>query len=103
MNVTSIRVIESSSTARRLDAARSFVRAHPPATEILLLGTTREAIDDFVRELSIESGATFGLHRFTLSQLAARLAEPTFAARGLAPCSGVANEALVTRAAFETL
>lgn len=96
-------MLESRSTAQRLDEAIEFVRAYPPGTEILLLGAAREAIDDFVRELSAEWGATFGLHRFTLTQLAARLAEPTFAGSGIAPCSVLSTEALVTRATFETL
>jgi CRISPR/Cas system-associated exonuclease Cas4 (RecB family) len=101
--VSSIRALESSSAAQRIAAAADFVCAYPPGTEILLLGPTREAIDDFVRGLSAEHGATFGLHRLTLTQLAARLAEPTFAVEGVAPCTPLASEALVTRASFETL
>ena len=67
-------------------AAAEFINSHPAGTEILLVGATREAVDDFVRGLSAEVGATFGLHRFTLKQLAARFAEPVLAAEGIAPC-----------------
>ena len=67
-----MRVLQSSSAVRRLAAAAEFVRSHPAGTEVLLIGSTREAVDDFVRRISVEAGATFGLHRFTLKQLAAR-------------------------------
>lgn len=96
-----IRVVCSSSAGARLEAAAAFVSNFPPGTELLLLGATREAVDDFVRELS--AGATFGLHRFTLGQLASRLAEPMLAAEGIAPCTSLGKEALATRAVREVL
>ena len=98
-----MRILQSSSAVRRLAAAAEFVRSQPAGTEMLLVGATREAIDDFVREISAEAGATFGLHRFTLKQLAARFAEPVLAAEGIAPCGPLASEALATRATFEAL
>jgi hypothetical protein len=45
--------------------------------------------------------ATFGLHRFRLTQLAARLALVRLAANGIAPGSAVGAEALAVRAAYE--
>jgi CRISPR/Cas system-associated exonuclease Cas4 (RecB family) len=98
-----MRILQSSSAARRLAAAAEFVRSYPAGTEMLLVGATREAIDDFVRGLSNEAGATFGLHRFTLKQLASRFAEPVLAAQGFAPCGPLASEALATRATYEAL
>jgi ATP-dependent helicase/nuclease subunit B len=96
-----IRVVQSSSAARRLESAAAFVRGFPPGTELLLVSATREAVDDFVRQLPGE--ATFGLHRFTLAGLAARLAEPVLAAESIAPCTLLGGEALATRAVHAAL
>ena len=96
-----IRVLESSSGEERLTAAREFVRSFPPATETLLLGASRDAIDDFARQVSADAGGTFGLYRFTITQLAARLAAPEFARLGLAPATSLGSEAVTVRATFE--
>jgi hypothetical protein len=40
-------------------------------------------VDDFVRELARSVQATFGLHRFSLTQLAARLAVGRLAGAGI--------------------
>src|SRR5436309_14803758 len=45
--------------------------------------------------------ATFGLHRFSLAQFAARLAMGNLAAGGVTPCPAVCAEALAVRAADE--
>lgn len=95
-----LHVVVSPSGAERLAAARAFVQDFPPATEILLVGASREAVDDLVREIA---GATFGLHRASLIQLAARLAAPELARRGLAPGSVLGAEAVAARATFEVL
>jgi RecB family exonuclease len=77
------------------------VLAFPPDAERLLVGASRDAVDDFARTVARAQGATFGLHRFTLTQLAARLAQGALAARGLAPASTLGAEAVAARAAFE--
>jgi CRISPR/Cas system-associated exonuclease Cas4 (RecB family) len=96
-------VVESSAAADRLAAAADFVRSFDPGTELVLLGATREAIDDFARTLAAEHGASFGWHRFTLTQLAAFLAQPLLAARGIAPIVPVTAAALAARAIFAEL
>ena len=58
-------------------------------------------MDDLARAIAIGSGATIGLHRFSLTQLAARLAAPVLAAEGLAPATPLASEAVAARATFE--
>lgn len=98
-----IRIITSNSAVERLEAARAFVQSLSPSTEGLLLGASREAIDDFVREVSVSAGATFGLHRFTLTQLAALLAQPELATKGLVQSTVLGAEAVAIRATFETL
>jgi hypothetical protein len=94
-----IRVLESASTEVRLYAARNFVQQFPPATELILVGPSRDAIDDFARSSAPQ--ASFGWHRFTLPQLAKRLATPELAARGLARATALGVEAVAARAAFE--
>jgi hypothetical protein len=84
-----MRIVLSSSAAVRLDAARQFVLDSPPAAEVLVVGATRGAADDLVRALAGARGATFGLYRFSLTQLAARLAAPLLAADRLSPATAL--------------
>jgi ATP-dependent helicase/nuclease subunit B len=98
-----IRVFVSPSSAERVTVAREFVCSFPPVGERLLIGSSREAVDHFVREISVTEQATFGLHRFSLTQLAARLATMEFARRGLVHSTPLGAEAVAARATFETL
>ena len=88
------------STAEGIAAPAEFIRSFAAATELLLVGSSREAVDDLVRGLAHTSGATFGLHRFSFTRLAARLASRRLAA-GVIPSSAVGAEALAARAAYE--
>jgi CRISPR/Cas system-associated exonuclease Cas4 (RecB family) len=97
----SLRVHVSSSGPERLAEAERFVSALGPATELVVVAATREAADDFCRGLVTRRGASFGLHRFTLGQLASRAAGASLAARGLAVCSAFGAEAVAARAVFE--
>lgn len=94
-----IRVLESNSNEARLQAATEFVRKFAPATEIILVGPSRDSVDDFARAAA--PAASFGWHRFTLPQLAKRLAAAELAARGLARATALGVEAVAARAAFE--
>jgi ATP-dependent helicase/nuclease subunit B len=96
-----LRVLQSPSAAERIAAAAEFIRSFAAATELLLVSSSREAVDDLVRRLAHTSGATFGLHRFSLTQFAARLAIGRLAAAGVTPSSAVGAEALAVRAAYE--
>jgi ATP-dependent helicase/nuclease subunit B len=96
-----LRILQSPSAAERIAAAAEFIRSFDVATELLLVGSSREAVDDLVRGLAHTSGATFGLHRFSFTQFAARLAIGKLAAAGVAPSSAVGAEALAVRAAYE--
>jgi CRISPR/Cas system-associated exonuclease Cas4 (RecB family) len=93
--------IQSGSAAVRLREARRFLEQFEPGAEVLLLGASRGAVDDLARAISLERGATFGLHRLSFTQLAARLALMELAARGRAPTTSLGHEAVATRAAFE--
>jgi ATP-dependent helicase/nuclease subunit B len=98
-----LRVLQSPSAAERITVAAEFIRSFAAATELLLVGSSREAVDELVRGLAQASGATFGLHRFSLTQLAARLATPKLALDGLAPATSLGNDAVAARAVYEAL
>jgi ATP-dependent helicase/nuclease subunit B len=99
--VAQIRAVQSASAAIRLRAARTFVDRFAAGDEVLLLGASRGAIDDFARTIAVQRGATFGLHRLSFTQLAARIAAADLARRGQSPASGLGHEAVAARAAFE--
>ena len=69
-----LQVFESGCAAERLDTARKFLSGVSANTEVIVVGNSRTAADDFVRDRSTESNATFGVHRFSLTQLAVRFA-----------------------------
>jgi ATP-dependent helicase/nuclease subunit B len=94
-------LVDAGSGQARLAAAEAFVLGFPAGSELLLVGATRDAIDDLVRGLTPERGATFGLHRFSLTQLAAQLAAVRLAEQGVAPASGLGTEVLAAHCAFE--
>ena len=93
--------IRSASASLRLQEAREFLNSFSPGTEVLLLGASRGPVDDLARTIAMEKGATFGLHRLSFTQLAARLAAAELAANGQAPSSALGYEAVAARAAFE--
>ena len=94
------RLLESSSARERLTAAHDFIRSFPPGTEILVVGASRESVDDFVRSATGET-ATFGLHRFSFWQLVSTLAAVEVATEGLAPATPLAAQSVCARAAFD--
>ena len=96
-----LHALVSASAGHRLAAATRFIDGLGPAVEVVIVAPTREAADDFCRGLAVARGATFGLHRFTLGQLAARAAGVSLAARGLAPSTPLGAEAVAARATFE--
>ena len=98
-----VRVVESASTELRVGEACAFVRANLGHSDLLLVGASRHAADDLARSVAIERGATLGLHRFSLVQLAARLAAPILAVDRRSPATGLGTEAVAARATFEAL
>ena len=97
-----IRIVESSATELRLAEARRFVSARIASrSDVHVVGASRGAADDFVRSIAAASGATIGVHRFSLTQLAARLASPALAADGFSPATWLGSEAVAARAVFD--
>ena len=101
--MAAIQIFQSPAARHRLAAAAHFVASFTPSTELLLVGASREAVDDFARELSGRQRATFGIHRFSLTELASRLAAMELARLGVAPATRLGAEAVAARGAFETL
>jgi ATP-dependent helicase/nuclease subunit B len=97
------RLIESSSAQLRLDAARTFVREHSARGDVWIVAASRGAADDLARALAAGAGATIGLHRFSLGQLALHLAGAVLAADDRAPATYLGSEAVAARATFDAL
>jgi CRISPR/Cas system-associated exonuclease Cas4 (RecB family) len=98
-----LRVITSTSAAARLDAARHFLEHRPPAAEVVIVGASRGAADDLARSLARRAGATFGLTRFSLTELAARAAASRVASARRLPGSQAGAEAMAARASFDAI
>lgn len=94
-------VFRSPAAADRLAAAAAFVHRFPGATEVLIVGASRDAADDLARRVTARRGATFGLHRTSLTGLAMRCAAAHLAVRGVAPATRLGGEALAARVTFE--
>ena len=94
------RVVPSTSAAARLAAAAEFLETRPPFAEVIVVGASRGSADDLAREVSRRLGATFGILRFSLTELAARAAAQAF--DGLrTPGTQAASEAMAARATFD--
>ena len=82
---------------RRIWRARAWLESRVQAEEVLIVGATLDAANELVRRVAKEKGAAFGWHRLTLPQLAAAVAAPALATRGLVPLSQLGTEAVVAR------
>jgi len=98
-----VRILVSSAAEDRLAAAADFLSESSAASERLIVGSSREAVDRFVHRIVVPLKVTFGLHRFTLTQLAAYLATPDFARRRVAHSTPLAAEAVAARSVFEAI
>ena len=98
-----LRIITSVSAAARLEWARRFLRSHPPPSEVVIVGASRGAADDLARRLAIDAGATFGITRFSLTELAARSAAILLAGARRIPGTQTGAEAAAARAVFDAI
>ncbi len=95
------RLIASPSASARLAAATSFLHQRPSSGETLIVGASRGAADDLARAIGRQVGATFGLSRFSLTELAARIASAQLAGGRRSPGGFAGSEALAVRAVFD--
>ena len=98
-----LRIVTSTSAAARLDAARVFLAGRPSASELVIVGASRGAADDFARAIARGAGATFGLTRFSLTELAARAAATRIEGARRARGTDAGAEAIAARAVFEAI
>lgn len=94
-------IVESTSAAVRLERASAFLERFPPHQPITVVAATRGAADDLARRLASRRGATIGLSRFSLTQLAARVAATRLAGAGIAPSTSLGVEAVASCVAFD--
>jgi hypothetical protein len=88
----------SSISDRRIARAKLWLESRASAQEVLIVGSNLDAANELARSICQTRSAAFGWHRITFTQLAAVLAAPRMAARGLVSVSGLGVEALVCRA-----
>lgn len=91
------KLIISASNHRRIREARSWLEAREPTEEVLIVGATLDAANELARTVARERGAVLGWHRLSLPQLAAAVARPTLASRGLVPISRIGTHAIAAR------
>lgn len=96
-------LIIAASTKVRLEGARSWLESFAHDREVLVLVPHSIGADQLVHELVALTGSRFGLQRFTLTRLAARLAAPELARRGAVPCTALSLTAVITRAAHRVV
>ncbi len=96
-----LRIVQSTSGDLRVSAAQEFITTRLDTGPAMVVSASRGAADDFARRIAASRPATLGLHRFSVTQLAARLAAPVLAADGLAPATYLGSEAVAARAAFD--
>ena len=94
-------IVESSSAAVRLSRAADFLQQLPPHQPVTIVAATRGAADDLARSVAVRRGATLGLSRFSLTQIAARVAAARLAGEGIAPSTVLGVEAVASRVAFD--
>ncbi len=98
-----LRVVVSALASARLAVARDVVRRSTPGARVLVVGASRAAADDLVREVAASRAATFGIDRLSVTQLAARTAVVSLASRAAASSTALGAEAVATRAAFSAV
>jgi ATP-dependent helicase/nuclease subunit B len=98
-----LRVLTSTSAAARLEAAERFLADRSPSEECVIVGASRGAADDLARAIASRTGATFGLARFSLTELASRVGAAGLAGAHRVPSTRAGAEATAARAVFDAV
>lgn len=92
----------AASAQARLEASIAQLDQFLAADRVLVIGASRAAADEFAFKAASRRGGLFNVVRVGYAELAAKLALPTLARRGLSPTGGLGVEAIAARAAFTT-
>jgi RecB family exonuclease len=95
-----VNVFASADAAERLAAADEWLLRHHRG-RVVVCGATLEAAGEALRRLAARAGAGAGWYRTTPARLAAAVAAPLLAARGLAPAGALTVQALCARVLHE--
>jgi CRISPR/Cas system-associated exonuclease Cas4 (RecB family) len=90
-------LVTSPIAEQRLARAEAWLSARPRGEEVLVVGASHEAATDLTRRVARQGGASFGWYRATLGRVAAALAAPELAARGIAAAGALPLEAICAR------
>lgn len=92
------RIEVSSEAETRIKIAREWIKNYPRDTEVLLVAHSTEAAADLHLSVVDSTGSWFGIKRFTLDAIAARLAQLSLVESESAPASRLSFIAVVARA-----
>ncbi len=101
LRAVGVLLLRASAASLRLERARAWLEAQPPAAEVLLVGASPDAVGDLLRGAAWDRGAAFGWQRATLAGVARRLATPALCALGRAPVGALGSQAVVARVLHE--
>src|SRR5262245_52142831 len=90
------RLVTSLSIEAGLGCAGEFLST-VAGQELLVVSPNRIATDELIRRRAVESGGVFGVHRFSLPQLAVTIAARPLSETGTTLLAGVAVDAIAAR------
>src|SRR5256885_12074478 len=96
-----LETFQSSAAAGRGGGAGAFLERVASDAQVLIVGATRDAADDLARRATAGRGASFGWHRASLTQVAARFAALGMARLGVAPATALGRQAVAAQASSE--
>src|SRR5262245_16387420 len=89
--------VTAAANHQRTQRAYAWLERRDRAEELLIVGASLDAANEIARSIVQNKGGEFGWHRLTLPQLAARIAAPRRALRGLALLGRLGTESIVAR------
>ena len=98
-----VRARMAAAAAARLAAVGAFLDAAAPRSQLVLIGQTRSALAELSAQRTMQRGASFGIHKKTLSGLAAEVAMIPLAESGRTIGPRLALDLLLGRVVLELL
>jgi len=96
-------LLVSHRSADLLLAAQEWISGWSRADQVVVLGPTAGSAHDFARSFAGKRGGALGIHRLTLSQMAAEIGLPRLMAEGKALLTPLATQALISRVIHKSL